>query len=498
MNKNGYINVFDRPEIYPWPWVFADEVVTKEIGEIADGRVFSTIAEENNDGHFYHYLKSADADELCGYLVSKLTDDDSFLPEVLKNIYHFSDKLTEFCTNVPKTPASLSSDEIIEIIKNYVKCLKAVRLWGWVPPLVDGLDQPYLSNVCVASIKNDVPGISNEELNEIFSALTMPKEYSQVQMSEIDKFKLVTGIGDDELKKFIDLGLGGVSAESKKMIEHYLNEYNWISFNYEGPILSADLLRKSLSGLSVSKAKEELQNIYNKHQNAKKYAEEINNKYKLSDKTQKLLNIAAEFIFIKEYRKSVYQKSYIVMEPILAELAKRLELTVKELKFVSVPEMENAVKTGQNLKNIASSRTKYCLIVIADGGSMYYQDDEAKQRIGEFRDGQEGQQAKELSGQVAYPGHVFGTAKIVLTTKDLAKVNLGDILISSATNPDLMPAMKIAAAIVTDTGGIISHAAIVSREMHIPCVVGTKHATKVIKDGDQVEVDAKKGIVRIL
>lgn len=64
------------------------------------------------------------------------------------------------------------------------------------------------------------------------------------------------------------------------------------------------------------------------------------------------------------------------------------------------------------------------------------------------------------------------------------------------TNPDLVTAMKIAGAIVTDLGGITSHAAIVSRELNIPCVIGTKIATKVFKDGDMVEVDANRGDVR--
>ena len=72
----------------------------------------------------------------------------------------------------------------------------------------------------------------------------------------------------------------------------------------------------------------------------------------------------------------------------------------------------------------------------------------------------------------------------------------GQILVSGKTNPNLIAAMKRAAAIVTDQGGLTSHAAIVSRELKIPCVVGTKIATEVLKNGDQVEVDANQGIVR--
>ncbi len=71
-------------------------------------------------------------------------------------------------------------------------------------------------------------------------------------------------------------------------------------------------------------------------------------------------------------------------------------------------------------------------------------------------------------------------------------------MVSHTTFPSLVPAMKKAAAIVINEGGLLSHAAIVSREMRKPCVIGTRIATKVFKDGDEVEVDAEKGVVRRL
>ena len=80
----------------------------------------------------------------------------------------------------------------------------------------------------------------------------------------------------------------------------------------------------------------------------------------------------------------------------------------------------------------------------------------------------------------------------------MAKMKDGDILISIATTPDLIPAIKKASAIVTDVGGITCHAAIISRELGIPCVVGTKIATKIIKDGMIIDVDATHGKVDII
>lgn len=100
-----------------------------------------------------------------------------------------------------------------------------------------------------------------------------------------------------------------------------------------------------------------------------------------------------------------------------------------------------------------------------------------------------------VRGLTASSGVASGPVKIVLSADDLKKVIDGDIMVAPMTNPDMVMAMKKASAIVTDEGGITSHAAIVSREMMIPCIVGAENATKVLRDGDVVTVDATHGKV---
>ncbi|MGC8836211.1 MAG: phosphoenolpyruvate synthase [Infirmifilum sp.] len=101
-----------------------------------------------------------------------------------------------------------------------------------------------------------------------------------------------------------------------------------------------------------------------------------------------------------------------------------------------------------------------------------------------------------VKGLAASPGVAFGKAKICLTLEDAkTKMQPGDILVTKMTDPDWVPYMKIAAAIVTDEGGMTAHAAIVSRELGIPAIVGTREATKVMVDGKEYTVDAKTGVV---
>jgi pyruvate,water dikinase len=100
-----------------------------------------------------------------------------------------------------------------------------------------------------------------------------------------------------------------------------------------------------------------------------------------------------------------------------------------------------------------------------------------------------------LEGQGASPGIATGKVVIVGSTKDLSKVNTGDIMVAKMTNPDMVPAMRKAAAIITDEGGMTCHAAIVSRELGTPATVGTKKATSILIDGQVVSVDGEKGLV---
>jgi len=114
---------------------------------------------------------------------------------------------------------------------------------------------------------------------------------------------------------------------------------------------------------------------------------------------------------------------------------------------------------------------------------------------------EEGRSEKELKVAVkglsaGKRGYGIGIAKIVFNPDEASKLmNKGDILVTDMTNPDFVPFMKIASAIVTDKGGVTSHAAIVSRELAIPCIVGTETATKVMETGKQYTVDSRNGIV---
>jgi phosphoenolpyruvate synthase/pyruvate phosphate dikinase len=162
-------------------------------------------------------------------------------------------------------------------------------------------------------------------------------------------------------------------------------------------------------------------------------------------------------------------------------------------------EIIETAKTGKIVITPAqlTGRKEFYASVLLKGK---YSVESGKKNIKKFRfmDSYKPVMGEKVKGVTAFAGKVKGLVKIVRTDGDLDKVRRGDIMVAVMTFPNFIPAMEKASAFVTDEGGILCHAAIISREMKKPCIIATKNATKILKDGDMVEVDANKGIVKIL
>jgi len=119
-----------------------------------------------------------------------------------------------------------------------------------------------------------------------------------------------------------------------------------------------------------------------------------------------------------------------------------------------------------------------------------------KEKNIQFEESESNLESDILNGFTAYPGYTRGKVRIVLNSDDLARVESGDIIIAEYAKPEYIIVANKISGMVADQGGTESHMAIMSRENKIPTVIGTKYATKILKDGDLVEVDANQGIVR--
>jgi phosphoenolpyruvate synthase/pyruvate phosphate dikinase len=184
--------------------------------------------------------------------------------------------------------------------------------------------------------------------------------------------------------------------------------------------------------------------------------------------------------------------------PFLESLAGQIGLTYDEIIFLTLDEIKEVYASKSVDISMVKDRAKKAGIYKTDDAVKVLWGQELEDHLEQFVPEETIVDVDELKGNIANKGKAQGRVVIVLTPKDAERVEKGTILVAPETTPDFIPAMGRAAAFVTDRGGITSHAAIVAREMKKPCIIGTKIATQVLKDGDLVEVDADNGVVRIL
>ncbi len=208
------------------------------------------------------------------------------------------------------------------------------------------------------------------------------------------------------------------------------------------------------------------------------------------------------FDILTEWREKRKKHSLInnhYCELFISELEKRTGVSKEYFRFMSPPEFKLPFDEG--FGDELKERSKFCLFYLEEKEPGKYEErfvtgKPAREFIEKLSKKKEDQDER-MYGNVANPGHVEGIAKVIFTQNELGKMEKGDILVAPCTRPEYLPAMKKAKAIITDEGGITSHAAIVSRELGVPCIVGLQHATDIIKDGDIIDVNANHGIVSV-
>jgi phosphohistidine swiveling domain-containing protein len=274
-------------------------------------------------------------------------------------------------------------------------------------------------------------------------------------------------------------------------IEDFIKEYGWIENTYLGSkkFTAEDVIRRA-EGLTHEPVIED-ENVVRSRKEA------ILQRFDLSE-TEGFMVTTIELCFHwQDERKRYILQSIETLEPVMRVLAKRFGVSVSDLKMMGLQELseenlgnpafhEELKKRGRGSVYYATAEDNYVFT-----GSDYELFSNALHiDVSHYGD--------ELKGVAASPGVVRGRVRVCESVSAIDQVQIGEVLVASMTRPEYLPAMQKAVAFVTDEGGITSHAAIVAREMKKPCVIGTKVATRVLKDGDLVEVNADKGLVRKL
>jgi phosphoenolpyruvate synthase/pyruvate phosphate dikinase len=282
------------------------------------------------------------------------------------------------------------------------------------------------------------------------------------------------------------------------------NNFGWIPFGYDGPTYwDVNYFTSRLKKIAKTKKEsleEKIKIIREKDQAVRNLQVDLLKKYKINHEGKRLLEIMQIITVWTDERKAIDYKLNYFYAQIMYELEKRYNIPYENLKFLFVEELEKIKNNREYILNETKKRidNEFVTEFRNEKGGII-----SKKKKKKFLAELESQMklSKELRGIVASRGNKYiymGKVKILSSAQDSRKIKKGDFLVAPMTTPDYILAMKRADGFITDEGGVTCHAAIIAREMNKPCIIGTRNATKILRDENIVKIDIKKGTIEIL
>lgn len=354
--------------------------------------------------------------------------------------------------------------------------------------------------------------LRNSTLNpaEVFTILTTPEQASSGLKEELESLKILQKITKDKkaseiFRKLTDYSKipENLSNPIKKAIFNHQDKWQWIPFGYLGPAYGIDYYLSVWAGLVREniEVKKEIKRLTDRPKEIQRKKEKLIKVLDIPKDLQMIYKVAGDITFLKGYRKDSSYFGFFVVDKMFQEISKRINLPLLDTHLLLHLEIEDLLKSGKKAdKKEIERRKKHAIIFLKNNKLTIISGEEADEFMKDKKIKKEEMVSGSDSwkGTCACSGSASGVVKIVNKPEEMSKMNQGDIMVSHTTFPSLVPAMKKASAIITEDGGITCHAAIVARELGTPCVTGIKVATKVLKDGDLVEVDADNGVVKII
>jgi phosphohistidine swiveling domain-containing protein len=345
------------------------------------------------------------------------------------------------------------------------------------------------------------------EFQRLFSGLVQPERPSFINAEQDGLARIVRAIRkqaslrrlflekspQDILRELDPVTLTRIRKHQRR---HYYNQVDY----YNGGIMPEAQyvaeIKKTLEGKGSPHAKPAA--VMAKE--SKERREAIIAEHDLGDEVKEFIELGVRMLHWQDDRKKNLLCGVFFLNLLLDRIAETRDIPLELLKRYLPDELtEDLLERFKEHEGEAKARMELSIAVFKRGISgmdvHIYTDETAERIIKEFKK-KEKQEQMSINGMPASRGKASGMVKVCRTKEDFAGFEEGMVLVTSMTRPEFVPLMKKAAAIVTDEGGITCHAAIVSRELGVPCVIGTKVATKVLKDGDLVEVNANHGQVR--
>ncbi len=408
------------------------------------------------------FLVEEETDELTEMMYRKI--DANFLGEYIRNYDEDNENIIKISEQImSKDFVNMTDKELKISLEHFFDESKKLYHWLWSMEFLNTALDRYLRE----RIRLWKPDWDEEEINDFIILISYTPHKIAFQREKED---ILRG------EKFKDI----------------YQKYSWISMNvWDGRPFSPEEYKERAAKILADKENiRRVQGEYDAHaRKAQEVMQNINN-----NEIKEILSITQRLIFLKTERIDFFSRSWSIMMPLIDEVCKRLGISYTELLKLTQPEILDSLEAGKLVFEDFTSRDKYTILRL--NNEMHHFCGDAHDKIEEVLFGEDFSHIKEIRGNTAYKGVVIGKAKVLMNDRELHKLEKGDIMICNITNPNYDLAFEKIKGLVTDDGGLLCHSAIMAREFKIPCVVGTKIATRVFKDDDLLELDAEKGIIR--
>lgn len=446
----------------------------------------------------WHFLEKKKSIELARYILSQYLEDPSFIWKKMNIWKKNKQRFLAVCNQVRKKKTVRLSNN--DLWKLYDKLMSAF-INEFAPVLVIEAFEPYVTDV----FAKEIPYRDPEKLHKL-SILEQPSIKSFMIDQRMDLLKICFEIfRNPKLLSYFRKNKARSKQVSKnfpdfyKRLKKHSNKFFWLKNNYKDiQFLSPNYFLGSVTKEIKTRSREQIENEFQRLKTGparlRRKKNRIIKELKLTPKivsTYKLLEILAQW---QDQRKNMTLVGNFYLNELVKQIAKSKKLPLTEVRYMRPEEIKELLLEDKLIdKKILRARRRLSVWIGMKDKEWWFTEERAK-KIQKMIFKEKVAHQKSISGMPASPGTVIGKVKVVLDPqKD--KFYKNEILVTPMTRPEYLPLMRKAKAIVTDGGGITCHAAIVSREFGIPCVVGTKVATKILKNGDKVEVRAHRGMV---
>jgi len=430
-----------------------------------------------------------------GEFREKLKTDKNYLNCIFKKFYPRLSELEKFSAlkNLSKVPDTRLGDLIIAYADLYSDISPFYIVYNEVRPILREKTENWL--------KKRVP---KSKLQDYHIALSTPLKPPYLTEENNALQKIIETIKiDKKAKELLEKSLSMVlkklpeiSPKIFRMIKRHLRSYYWVPVERDNPRWQMeDIVSRIQYRLKQQRVFEKKKGLPEKQM---LYEKELKIPPKMMVNFQGLRDLMAAV----DAMKKAYAISHCFLSDFLDETAKRLKVKRDILYFLTPKEILKLLKTKEQISKTEVRSRKNCIVIGHRVKGKWrveiIKGRQAKLIISKLSLPQKVKEEEIIKGTPASPGKARGLVKVLKDASEVDKLSQGEILVTPMTTPDFIMAIHKAAAIVTDEGGVLCHAAIISREFGIPCIIGTRIATKVLKDGDYVEVDAGEGMVKRL